>query len=165
MAGGSEDLWADTLPWTLGCIDLSALFPPWSGVQGYCLTQEPLNTASEQWPHHNSSLLKYTQSALAEKGEEWFENPGLSSREGVQVVSSSWFLKQLFVVGEHRFQTNGLSAEEAGEDWWRWISWTFFSLCNPSAQEKAHITLFSTSLIFLRNVGRNSGLDSLLECL
>lgn len=55
MVGGSEDLWADTSPWMLPGTDLFALFPPWSGVQGYRLTQGPLKTISKQWrntTHH-----------------------------------------------------------------------------------------------------------------
>lgn len=55
MAGGSEDLWADTSPWMLPGTDLFAPFPPWSGVQGSRLTQGPLRTISKQWrnaTHH-----------------------------------------------------------------------------------------------------------------
>lgn len=81
VAGGSEDLWADILPWTLPCVDLSAPSPPWSGVQGYRLTQEPVRTISKQQPWHNSSLLKHAQSALTGNVEEQIWVSGLSSGE------------------------------------------------------------------------------------
>ena len=87
MAGGSEDLRADTFPWTPPRVDLPAPSPPQSGVQGYRLTQGPGRTISKQQLHHNSSLVKQTQFARAgmrrSKLNFW---PGL---QGAQVVGSS----------------------------------------------------------------------------
>ena len=88
MAGGSEDLRADTFPWTPPRIDLPAPSPPQSGVQGYRLTQGPGRTISKQAaPSQLITCKTDTQSARAgmrrSKLNFW---PGL---QGAQVVGSS----------------------------------------------------------------------------
>lgn len=55
MAGGSEDLWADTFPWAFPYIDLSVPFPPWSVFSATVMTHVPQKFLLKQHPittHH-----------------------------------------------------------------------------------------------------------------